>query len=340
MARPAARLSPTPGSGPDLAVGPDLSAALVQWRRWLASEKRASPHTQTAYRRDLLAFLAFLAEHQGGAPDFAMLAGLKTADFRAWLAARGRAGLKATSTNRALSVVRGFFHWLARQRLVENPALSVLRGPRVHQALPKALTPGEARGVIDALPAETDGDPGKARKDWIMARDSAVLLLLYGAGLRIGEALSLTRREAPEPGQEALRIIGKGRKERVVPLLPVVVQAIQAYIAASPHDLAPDEALFRAIRGGPLSPRPVQQRLQDLRGRLGLPDSATPHALRHSFATHLLAGGGDLRTIQELLGHASLSTTQRYTALDSARLLEVYDKAHPRAKSDGNDRAS
>ena len=344
MARPAARLNRTskPAAGPDKGPGlaPDLAAALIQWQRWLTSEKRASPHTQAAYQRDLIAFLAFLAEHQGGAPDFAMLTALKTRDFRAWLAARGRAGLKATSTNRALSVVRGFFQWLARERLVENPALSVLRGPRVHQALPKALTPGEARGVIEALPAETEGNPNKRRKDWVVARDCAVLVLLYGAGLRIGEALSLTRREAPQVGQEALRILGKGRKERVVPLLPVVVQAIQAYIAACPHDLAPDEPLFRAIRGGPLSPRPIQQRLQDLRGRLGLPDSATPHALRHSFATHLLAGGGDLRTIQELLGHASLSTTQRYTAVDSARLLEVYDKAHPRAKSDGHAKAT
>jgi integrase/recombinase XerC len=309
----------------DLPIRDDLRAAIARWQVWLADERRLSPHTLVGYVRDLSSFFSFLARHRGGPQGLGDIEPLSSRDVRAYLAERARRGHKATSSNRALSVLRGFFGWLQREGLAEYPALFTLRGPKAETVLPKALTIGEA----DKLFAEADT---QAREAWIARRDTAVLLFLYGAGLRIGEALSLTRGQAPTPGQEAMRIIGKGRKERVVPLLPVVTEAIAAYIDACPYDLAPEAPLFRGARGGPLRARLVQLAIKDLRRALGLPESTTPHALRHSFATHLLAGGGDLRAIQELLGHASLSTTQRYTAVDSSALLSVYDKAHPRAR--------
>lgn len=288
-------------------------------------ERRASDHTLAAYSQDLSGFLTFLAEHLGELPTLAALGSLSPADFRAWLAARFRAGLARTSTARALSVVRNLFRWLHKRGLAENPAISAIRTPKVPQSVPKALSAEQAADTLDSV-AELDDRP------WVAKRDSAVLLLLYGCGLRIGEALSLRRRQAPRPSQEALLIIGKGGKERVVPLLPVVTAAIDDYLAHCPHPLAADGPLFAAIRGGPLRPRQIQARLQSLRPLLGLPETATPHALRHSFATHLLAAGGDLRAIQELLGHSSLSTTQRYTAVDPSALLSVYERAHPRAR--------
>jgi integrase/recombinase XerC len=309
-----------------LPAAADVLAAIDDWRAWLRDERRASPHTLAAYQRDLFQFLSFLAGHLGGAPSLADLQTLKPADFRAWLAARSGDGLARASVARALSVVRGFFRWLARQGHAENPALSVLRTPRVPRSVPKALSAEDAIEAVEAV-AEL------AHQDWIGKRDKAILTLLYGCGLRLGEALALTRRQAPEAGQEMLRVTGKGRKQRLVPLLPVVGEAVADYLAHCPYVLAADAPLFRGARGRPLNPRRVQERLSALRGRLGLPDTATPHALRHSFATHLLAGGGDLRAIQELLGHASLSTTQRYTDVDVAGLLSVYDQAHPRAKT-------
>lgn len=308
-----------------LPAAADLRQAIEDWQAWLRHEKRYSPHTVEAYRRDLIGFLAFLSGHLGKAPALAELSALTPRDFRAWMAARAMRGLERSSTARALSVLRGFFRWAERRGLAENAAIAALRNPRLPQAVPKALTPEEAN---DAL--ENVGE--LAQEPWIAKRDTALLLLLYGCGLRIGEALSLTAGEAPRPGQEGLTITGKGSKQRVVPLLPVVGVAVEDYRTACPHPLPPEEPLFRGVRGGPLGPRAVQQRLQDLRRLLGLPETATPHALRHSFATHLLGGGGDLRAIQELLGHASLSTTQRYTAVDTDRLLEVYRKAHPRAR--------
>jgi integrase/recombinase XerC len=308
-----------------LPIGGDLRAAIERWQVWLADERRLSPHTLAGYAQDLSGFLTFLARHRGGPQDLRDVDALGPRDFRAYLAERARRGHKATSSNRALSVLRGFFRWLHREGLVENPALATLRGPKTETVLPKALTAREAGVLVEEAGAD-------AREDWIAERDTAVLLLLYGAGLRIGEALSLTRGQAPAPSQEAMRIVGKGRKERVVPLLAVITKAIAAYIAACPYDLTPEAPLFRGARGGPLRARLVQLAVKDLRRKLGLPEGTTPHALRHSFATHLLAGGGDLRAIQELLGHASLSTTQRYTAVDSTALLSVYDKAHPRAR--------
>ncbi len=306
-------------------AAPDLSAAVEDWLSWMRHERRASDHTLAAYSQDLSGFLAFLAEHLGELPTLEALARLSTTDFRAWLAVRFRDGRARSSTARALSVVRNLFRWLHKQGLAENPAIGAVRTPKVPQSVPKALTAGQAADTLDAV-VELDDRP------WVGKRDSAVLLLLYGCGMRIGEALSLRRKEAPRPGQEALQIIGKGGKERVVPLLPVVTEAIDSYLAHCPHRLAAEGPLFVAIRGGALRPRQIQARLQTLRPLLGLPESATPHALRHSFATHLLAGGGDLRAIQELLGHSSLSTTQRYTAVDPAALLSVYERAHPRAR--------
>ena len=305
-------------------TGRELAEALDDWRRWLAAERRASDHTVAAYERDLADFLTFTSGHMGDCLGLGDLGGLKTSDFRAWLAARAGRGLQASSTARALSVVRGFFRWLEKRGLAENAALGAIRTPKVPRSVPRALTQDEASEALDKVEILDE-------RAWVNKRDTAVCLLLYGCGLRLGEALGLRRREAPTAGQDSLLITGKGRKQRIVPLLPPVVSAIDDYLAACPHPLPGEGPLFVGIRGGPLGARQVQQSLVELRRLLGLPESATPHALRHSFATHLLAGGGDLRAIQELLGHASLSTTQRYTDVDTAGLLAVYRKAHPRA---------
>ena len=300
----------------------DLAEPFDAWRSWLASERRAAPLTLEAYERDLLAFLDFLSEHLGAPASLQSLRDLTRGDLRAWLAARAGRDLKATSTARALSVVRGFFRFLARRGLAENAAILALRNPKLPRAVPKALSEAEAMDALAHI-GELSGDP------WIAKRDAALLTLLYGCGLRLGEALSLTRADVKAARQGRLKVTGKGRKQRVVPVLPVVAAALDDYVAASPFEHDP---LFLGARGGALNPRIVQDKLQRLRLLLGLPATATPHALRHSFATHLLAGGGDLRAIQELLGHASLSTTQRYTEVDAAGLLAVYEHAHPRAR--------
>ena len=309
---------------PGLKGAADLLTAAEDWRGWLAHERRASEHTLLAYGHDLAQFLDFLSGHLGGPPTLRDLDTLKPADFRAWLAARAHQGLKRSSTARALSVVRTLFRWLRAQGLVDNPAITAVRTPKVPASLPRALSAKAALATVETVGA-------LAREPWLARRDTAVVLLLYGCGLRIGEALGLRRGQAPAPGQESLTVTGKGRKQRLVPLLPVVIAAIEAYLAACPYSLPADGPLFLGARGGPLGARQVQGCMAELRGRLGLPESATPHALRHSFASHLLAGGGDLRTIQELLGHASLRTTQRYTSVDAAGLAAVYRRAHPRA---------
>ncbi len=301
----------------------DLLEQITDWRHWLAGERRASPHSLAAYERDLAAFLAFLAEHQGSPASLATLGRLDRANLRAWLSHRATHGLKASSTGRALSVLRGFYRFLARRKLVENAIVLGMKNPKMPRAVPKALTPAEASDAIGNI-GELSDEP------WVAKRDAALLTLLYGCGLRLGEALSLTRRDQQAARSGRLKVTGKGRKQRIVPVLPIVAAALDEYVAACPHRHDP---LFLGVRGGPLHPRIVQDRLQRLRLMLGLPANATPHALRHSFATHLLAGGGDLRAIQELLGHASLSTTQRYTDVDAAGLMAVYESAHPRAKS-------
>jgi len=300
-----------------------LLAAVATWREWLATEHRASVHTIEAYGRDIAAFLDYLADHLGSTPSLADLAGLSAGDFRGFLASRAKAGAARTSQARLMSSLRSLFRFLDRNGYASNPALAGVRTPRPPRSVPKALAVGEALSVVSAA-GELDEEP------WLAARDVALLSLLYGCGLRLGEALSLTRRQIPRG--DAMVITGKGRKQRLVPLLPAVVEAVAAYLKLCPYHPGPDAPLFVGARGGPLNAGIVQRRMRLLRSRLGLPDSATPHALRHSFATHLLAGGGDLRTIQELLGHASLSTTQRYTAVDAAQIGRVYDRAHPRAK--------
>jgi len=310
------------------AAAPDAAAQVAAWREWLTHERRAAVHTLDAYTRDLAGFLSFVTEHRGTPPTLADLAALGRGDFRAWLARRGLDGLSAASTARALSTLRGFFRFLARRAGVENGAISAVGTPKRPRAVPRPLSAAEAEDAIDAVDELSDAA-------WIGARDKALLLLLYGCGLRISEALSLDRGDVPLPRGEnvgSLTVIGKGNKQRQVPLLPVVAEAIAHYLAACPFAGDADSPLFLGARGKRMSPRIAQLRLQQLRALLGLPETATPHALRHSFATHLLAGGGDLRAIQELLGHASLSTTQRYTEVDAAALLSAYDRAHPRAR--------
>jgi integrase/recombinase XerC len=309
-------------------IAADTARAREDWLAWLRHERRGSPHTVAAYGRDLSAFLGFLTGHLGQPAALADLSAVARGDFRAWLAARGREGLTASSTARALSVLRSFFRFLARRGLATNSAIGLLRSPKLPRSVPKALTAGEALEAVDAVGDLSD-------EPWVAKRDTALLALLYGGGLRLSEALSLNVGDLPKAkaGETlSLTITGKGRKQRLVPMLPAVREAIDDYVRAAPFSGERDGPLFRGVRGARLHPRLVQLQLQKLRPLLGLPETATPHALRHSFATHILAGGGDLRAIQELLGHASLSTTQRYTDVDAAALLSVYDKAHPRAR--------
>lgn len=299
--------------------------ALSAWLDYLTHERRASPRTVRAYGDNVASYLGFLEGHRGGAVSTADLAELPAGDIRAFLASRrsGDRPLSPRSLSQLLSSVRSFHGFLDRRYGLANAALALVRGPRVKPGAPRPVSEDQARGLI----TEADDDPD--REPWEAARDAALLTLLYGCGLRISEALSLTAGDLPVGG--SLRIVGKGSKTRIVPVLPAVAAAIETYAARQPFALGPKDQLFRAKRGGPLSPRHAQAMMQDLRSRLGLADSATPHALRHSFATHLLGAGADLRSIQDLLGHASLSTTQRYTAVDAAGLLAAYGRAHPRA---------
>lgn len=300
--------------------------ALAAWLVHLSDERRLSPRTLEAYGRIGRTWLAFLERHRGGAPlTIRDLGETTAAEIRAHLAERrsGETPLNARSLSQTLSAIRTLHGFLDRRLDVPTPQLALVRGPKVRASLPRPVTPDQAMELAREPEADPDAEP------WEAARDRAVLTLLYGCGLRISEALSLTRRDAPLG--ETLRIVGKGGKTRIAPVLPAVHAAVDDYLALSPYPSAPDAPLFRARRGGALSPRHVQATVQRLRGRLGLPASTTPHALRHSFATHLLGAGADLRSIQELLGHASLSTTQRYTAVDSARLMAAYAAAHPRA---------
>lgn len=301
-----------------------LQAALSAWRGWLADERRVSAHTLDGYGRDLAAFLGFLSDHLGGEPRLADLAVLKPADFRSFLAKRSSEGLGRTSMARAMSSLRSFFRYLDRNLQIHNPALGTVRTPRPPRSLPKPLAADEAMETIDSA-ADLQDEP------WMAARDTALLTLLYGCGLRLGEALAMNRNDVP--WGEVMTITGKGRKQRLVPVLPAVSEAIALYLQQCPYAGDGSAPLFVGARGKRLNPGVVQRQMRRLRSLLGLPETATPHALRHSFATHLLSGGGDLRTIQELLGHASLSTTQRYTEVDAGKLTAVYRDAHPRAKA-------
>jgi len=298
----------------------------VAWLRSLAQERRLSPKTVEAYGRDLRQFLTFLGGHLGGTPTLAAVAGLKPLDVRAFMAARRRGGVESRSLMRQLAALRSFARHLAREGHGDASAFAAVRGPRLAKTLPRPLSPASALAMTDPTVRA-----GSERETWALARDAAVLALLYGAGLRIGEALGIRRRDAPVGETDSVTVVGKGGKARSVPVIAPVRRAVEDYLAACPYRLAPEGPLFVGVRGGPLSPRIVQLAAAELRGALGLPDEATPHALRHSFATHLLSRGGELRSIQELLGHASLSTTQMYTKVDAARLVAAYDAAHPRA---------
>jgi integrase/recombinase XerC len=309
---------------PRRAPAGDRDAAIAEWLAHLRAERRYSPHTLAAYERDLRQFLAFLTDHLGKKPDLGDLEALAPQDVRAFLSARRAQGVRGRSLMRQLAGVRSFARFLGRTGRGAFEAVEAVRPPKVAKTLPKPLSIGAAKRII-----ETDG--GEAVAPWIVARDAAVLALLYGSGLRISEALGLKRRDVPAPGEgDTIVVTGKGRKTRMVPVLAPVLGLIADYAALCPYGLAADAPLFVGARGGPLSPRLIQLAMARLRGMLGLPDSATPHALRHSFATHLLARGGDLRAIGELLGHASLSTTQIYTAVDTEHLLSIYRATHPR----------
>ncbi len=301
----------------------DLHKARGDWLKMLARERRLSPLTVEAYERDTRQFLLFLTEHVGGPPGLKDIAALRTADLRAFLARRRTDGAGARTLGRGLAGVRSFLRWLEKRGLANAAGAAAMRAPKQPKSLPKPLTAADARRVV-AVGEQLNEEP------WIAARNAAVLTLLYGCGLRISEALGLSVSQFSH-GETTLRVTGKGGKTRLVPLLPIALQAVAEYRRLCPYHLDNQGLLFRGAKGGPLQPAIIQRDMQKMRSALNLPDTATPHALRHSFATHLLGRGGDLRTIQELLGHASLSTTQIYTGVDTKRLLDIYDAAHPRA---------
>jgi integrase/recombinase XerC len=306
-------------------ASPDVRTEIARWLGYLGAERRMSAKTLESYRRDVSQFLSFLAEHLGGAPTLKQLAKLAPADVRAFMAARRSDGVGSRSLMRALAGTRSFARFLERNGKGKVAALTAVRTPKLPKTLPKPLPISDAVQITEVEMRE-----GEAREPWVIARDAAVLALLYGSGLRLSEALGLKRKDCTGTADVVI-ITGKGNKTRMVPVLPQVTKLIADYVALCPIEVPSEGPLFIGARGGPLSPRVIQLTMARLRGALGLPESATPHALRHSFATHLLARGGDLRAIQELLGHASLSTTQIYTEVDTERLLEVYASAHPRA---------
>ncbi len=303
-----------------------IAQAAQQWLRRLAGERRVSPLTIDAYARDLRQFLGFFSRRIGAPVTLVVLSGLKPADLRAFMAWRREEGVTSRTLLRQLAGLRSFARYLGREELAQIGVFDKVRTPKTARVLPRALPAAKARELASGESAD-----GETRQPWIAARDAAVLSLLYGAGLRISEALSIRRAQAPVGPIDSLSIVGKGGKTRGVPVILPARKAVECYLELCPYPLAGDGPLFVGARGGALSPRIIQMTVERLRGALGLPDSATPHALRHSFATHLLGRGGDLRSIQELLGHASLSTTQIYTAIDKARLFDAYRAAHPRA---------
>jgi len=303
-------------------ISPALTDVLGKWLDHQRALSGAADNTLKAYQTDVLGFLSFMTQHHGGAQGLAPIAKIGVRDMRSWMAHERGRGVGARSLARSLSAVKSFYRWLAEREDFEPTAVLSTRSPKFQKKLPRPLAEDAATAMIETVELQ-------AREPWVAARDSAVVTLLYGCGLRISEALGLKGADAPLPA--VLRITGKGDKERIVPVIDAARDAVDAYLRMCPYPKEPDEPLFRAVRGGPLSPRAIQKVMAQTRMQLGLPATATPHAMRHSFATHLLAAGGDLRAIQELLGHASLSTTQAYTAVDAARLMEVYDKAHPKA---------
>jgi integrase/recombinase XerC len=301
-------------------LSPEASALIERWRSFLQHEKHYADLTLKNYGRDFGEFIAFLSDYQGGVITSSSLSKLEVRDFRSFLARKKLDGLSARSLARLLSTLRNFYRYLARHEGINNDAIKAVQGPKLPHKVPRPLSEDASKNVMEGIGEQSEG--------WVSKRDTAVILLLYGCGLRINEALSMNAEDIPKG--EVLRIIGKRNKERIVPILPLVRDAITDYVNACPFDLEKDSALFRGVRGGRLNARNIQLAMQKTRAVLGLPENATPHALRHSFATHLLSKGGDLRTIQELLGHADLASTQVYTEVDSARLMDVYDRAFKR----------
>ena len=296
---------------------------LEEWLTRMTALRGASPKTIEAYRRDVSGFLGFLGHHLGAPAGKSALAAVNISDMRAWMAFERNRGLSARSLARELSAVKSFYRWVGETSGIEAASVTATRAPKLKTRLPRPISSDAAVALIDTVEIQHENP-------WIAARDVAVVTLLYGCGLRISEALSLTRADHPLP--EVLRIKGKGDKTRIVPVLPAARKAVAEYLRLCPHTPPPEGPMFVGLRGKQLNPRMVQKTVEKSRLQLGLPATATPHALRHSFATHLLEAGGDLRSIQELLGHASLSTTQAYTAVNQAHLMEVYEKPHPRAK--------
>jgi integrase/recombinase XerC len=320
---------PKPASSRKLVVlpaAPDLVAVVGSWLRHLAHERRLSARTIEAYGRDARQFFSFLETRFGAPPSIADFTDCAAGDLRAFLAQRRSEAIDSRSLQRALSALKSLARHIAREGGESAAALGAVRAPKAGRRLPRPLSPADAKAMTT-----TELREGEAREPWILARDAAVLALCYGAGLRISEALSIRRADAPVGETDTITIVGKGRKTRSAPIIPPVRTAVEDYLSVCPYALKPADPLFVGAKGGPLSPRIVQLAMARMRGALGLSETATPHALRHSFATHLLARGGDLRTIQDLLGHASLSTTQVYTGIDSVRLLAAYRSAHPRA---------
>jgi integrase/recombinase XerC len=305
---------------------PYLREAVEDWLAYLAVERQLAANTAEAYERDISQFLAFIARTQNKMPDMKQLIALQARDVRAFLAARRSEGVGSRSLSRTLSALRMFYKFLERRGYGKNDAIRAVALPKLPHSVPKPLTAPKATALIDSADIVSPDAP-----EWVLARDTAVLALLYGSGLRISEALGLKRKDAPIKGRDMLRVTGKGNKTRVVPVLPIVREAVERYLALLPQKLGSEDPLFVGVRGRELSPRIIQLRIAGARAALGLPETATPHALRHSFATHLLGAGADLRAIQELLGHASLSTTQGYTEVDREHLLKAYTRAHPRA---------
>ena len=303
-------------------ISPGLTDAVQRWLAESSAIGGRAERTVSAYRADVFGFLEFLQAHLGEASGSAALVDLTTRDMRAWMAHERGRGVSARSLARALSAVKGFVGWMAEREGFDPTSVLMTRSPRFQSKLPRPLEANAAKAMIETVELQS-------ATDWVSRRDAAVVTLLYGCGLRISEALGLTG--AVVPLGETIRIIGKGGKERIVPVIPAAQRTVEAYVAACPFEVSNDAPLFRGVRGGALNPRLIQKVMEKARAQLGLPASATPHAMRHSFATHLLNAGGDLRSIQELLGHASLSTTQAYTAVDAARLMDVYKSAHPRA---------
>jgi len=298
----------------------------LAWQHHLSGERRLSSKTLEAYGRDVRQFMAWLGASSDDDQGIEKLKRLKPVDLRGFLASRRTEDVGSRSLMRSLAGIRSYLRYLEKEGLADASALSLIRGPKLGRLLPKPVAPSMAKRLVD--PLEREGD---TREPWILARDAAVMTLLYGCGLRISEALGLSVEDAPTAERDTIRVLGKGGKTRIVPVIVPAIAAIATYRAQCPYELKPKGPLFLGARGGKLSPRIIQLTMARLRGGLGLPDSATPHALRHSFATHLLSRGGDLRAIQELLGHASLSTTQIYTEVDGAMLLKAFEAAHPRA---------